>query len=262
MQFNEKEQCELQNLIKRNRRTSVCPNSVAVGEELTEFFGETSNKDTALIESELIAQVKTSEGATVGDVVKICSDINRCKTRFVCNYCNEVFQWKSLFLAHITSHKSVQYECNACNKIFQDKSLFTQHQVITKHSGMGVVEEFRKAKTSNESIRNEAVSTIGDFSNANTVHAFNQTATEATHNNKCLIADMDLEEEVYAISKFDCIKCEKSFRNASAVKRHQQVHSLERPFKCQICPASFKVPIDKINLSCKSTCYWTGQTNI
>ncbi|CAH1784142.1 unnamed protein product [Owenia fusiformis] len=125
-----------------------------------------------------------------------------------CDFCFDVFVTLSEYEEHMElEHNHI---CSDCGDTFTSKSLLNKHANIHKYTQT-------KGGTFSCEICNKVCPTIGAMRKHNKRHKQRMSGL-----------------------KFNCNQCNKNFSSESAVYHHKRgVHGGEKPFKCEICDATF-----------------------
>ncbi|XP_048880196.1 zinc finger protein 1035 [Brienomyrus brachyistius] len=132
---------------------------------------------------------------------------------FACEICGNMFASKSSLLeheCHLTT--SVQYECTECGNSFLGSNTFRHHLCRGRKRPD---KESEYCLPSSSSVRKTAPVAV----------------SQATEDDD---SEVDVGEDF-----FNCPVCDKRFTSKDCLQKHQQQHTINRPFKCLSCGKFF-----------------------
>lgn len=153
-----------------------------------------------------------------------------------CFFCNKSFTEVDDLFAHIKIHNGEKsepdsYNCLVCQKNFENENTLNVHMSIN-HKG---IKPYR------------CPFCVKRYSQKDTldVHLLSHKDVEMPYN--CTMCKMKFKTIIQLTEhmsgahnkSFNCTECVKCFGNISELTKHKRTHSMERPFKCEICDETF-----------------------
>lgn len=145
------------------------------------------------------------------------------------------------------------FKCSKCPKSFIEKSKLDQHEQLP-HDGLRVrggslekrhaCEKCGKKFVSQWKLKRHEL-----FHSGERPWQCEQCGKGFVENNKLMLhkkffhSDKDsidaVHKNIVRSKKYECSDCNKKFATQWKLKRHSQTHSLERPFRCELCKRGF-----------------------
>lgn len=180
---------------------------------------------------------------------------------FQCETCGKCFAERSTLKRHMYIHLEVKpFKCDDCDRAFSDKSTLRRHIITHTGTKRFVCPKCDKRFTRNEHLRQHMyIHTCEKLYECEICHkTFRQRSTRKNHmllhradtGFKCeTCGDVFGRQTLYDKhvlwcvgnneDGFKCDQCDKRFQDRNSLKRHQIIHSEERPFKCEHCAQTF-----------------------
>lgn len=152
---------------------------------------------------------------------------------FKCEHCDRAFSDKSTLRRHIITHTGAKrFQCNSCDKRFTRNEHLRQHNYIHTAQKLYKCDVCHKDFRQRSTLKNHMLlhRVEGSLKCESCGALFSRQQQYDKHMQWC---NGDSTEG------FKCEFCEKRFPDRNSLKRHQVIHSGERPFKCDYCEQSF-----------------------
>ncbi|XP_065071355.1 zinc finger protein 665-like [Rhopilema esculentum] len=176
------------------------------------------------------------------------------KTTHECLVCGKSFMSSWKLNRHIRVHSGEKpYKCSKCSKSFNEKSKLDQHEMLP-HDGTRVRPNSQEKRHECDKCDKKFVS-LWKLKRHELFHSgerpwqCDRCGKGFVENNKLMLhikfyhTDKESSDAVARRAarskKYECTDCNKKFATHWKLKRHSQTHSLERPFRCEVCKRGF-----------------------
>jgi len=184
----------------------------------------------------------------------IASLLPKRKTSHDCTICGKSFlsSWKLNRHARIHSGEK-PFKCSKCPKSFIEKSKLDQHEQLP-HDGSRVQGSSQDKRHQCSLCEKKFVSQWKLkrhelFHSGERPWKCDQCGKGFVEKNKLMLhkkfyhadkVSSDIfQRSIIRSKKYECSDCDKKFATQWKLKRHSQTHSLERPFRCELCKRGF-----------------------
>lgn len=158
---------------------------------------------------------------------------------FLCTHCGKSFIQKSGLAYHLKLHdiNSTPLKCKYCPELFNTLYEHRQHLSSThtvKIDQMKKNENFTKDESHHTALVKSFVCPV-----------CNKVYKQRCYLNQHLVLHNGEAKNSAIISKnnmkFNCKTCNKTFHSKQTLNAHVRLHTEEKPFKCDLCPSSFRL---------------------
>ncbi|XP_044532899.1 zinc finger protein 420-like [Gracilinanus agilis] len=178
---------------------------------------------------------------------------------YKCSVCGKAFRWKSNFIQHQRRHPGMkQHKCQECGKVFSQKDTLMDHQMI--HCGEKIFkdqyggEKNRNTKRLIEYLQRrdrekpfkcsnceQSFSSASVFSLHLKMHTGRETYENDNTENFPQNSSLTSHQEFHTREKvYKCNMCDKAFPKKSQLIMHDRFHTRERPYRCNKCGKKFR----------------------